>query len=367
MNQSGQTICLNMIVKNEAHVIERCLASVRPWIDCWVIVDTGSTDGTQELIRKALNDIPGEVVERLWVNFSVNRTEALHLAGTRADYVLIIDADEVLEADEGFSMPALTEDSYQLQSFYSGCEYARNQLIRAALPWRYEGVVHEYLTCEQAETSALLAGLRILVFHEGARSLDPLTYYRDALLLEQALRTDPENKRNVFYLAQSYRDAGEIKSALQHYRRRASMGGWADEVWFSLYQIARLTETSGTEPAAAPGQYLAAFQYQPERAEPLYHLGMHYQRKREFNNAHLFFSRAMEISRPEPARLFIDRAIYDYLLPMEYAVTCFYVGQHAEAIRVNTQLLGSSALPAHLRDQVERNRQFSLDVASSNG
>ena len=111
MNQSGQTICLNMIVKNEAHVIERCLASVRPWIDSWVIVDTGSTDGTQELIRKTLDDIPGEVVERLWVNFSVNRTEALHLAGTRADYVLIIDADEVLEANEGFSMPALTDDA----------------------------------------------------------------------------------------------------------------------------------------------------------------------------------------------------------------------------------------------------------------
>jgi len=229
-----------------------------------------------------------------------------------ADYVLIIDADEVLEANE-----VLNACPYRrlvsIAKFYSGCEYARNQLIRAALPWRYEGVVHEYLTCEQAETSALLPACAFS-FSRRRALLDPLTYYRDALLLEQALRTDPENTRNVFYLAQSYRDAGEIKSALQHYRRRASMGGWADEVWFSLYQIARLTETSGTEPAAAPGQYLAAFQYQPERAEPLYHLGMHYQRKREFNNAHLFFSRAMEISRPEPARLFIDRAIYDYLL-----------------------------------------------------
>jgi len=48
------TICLCMIVKNEAAVIERCLASVRPLIDTWVISDTGSTDGTQDLIRADL-------------------------------------------------------------------------------------------------------------------------------------------------------------------------------------------------------------------------------------------------------------------------------------------------------------------------
>ena len=73
------TICLNMIVKNEAHVIRRCLDSVRPFIDCWVIVDTGSTDGTQELIREVMRDIPGELRERPWKNFAHNRNEALSL------------------------------------------------------------------------------------------------------------------------------------------------------------------------------------------------------------------------------------------------------------------------------------------------
>src|SRR5574340_542399 len=95
-----KTICLNMIVKNESKVIERCLASVKPIIDTWVIVDTGSTDGTQAIVREFLKDIPGELHERPWVNFGHNRNEALELARGKADYLLLIDADDKLAYEE---------------------------------------------------------------------------------------------------------------------------------------------------------------------------------------------------------------------------------------------------------------------------
>ena len=42
-----QSICLNLIVKDEASVIERCLASVKPFVTRWVAVDTGAPEGTQ--------------------------------------------------------------------------------------------------------------------------------------------------------------------------------------------------------------------------------------------------------------------------------------------------------------------------------
>ena len=47
-----KTICLNMIVKNEAHIILETLNSVKKYIDYWVISDTGSTDGTQTVIKE---------------------------------------------------------------------------------------------------------------------------------------------------------------------------------------------------------------------------------------------------------------------------------------------------------------------------
>src|SRR5262249_39692119 len=73
-------------------------------------------------------------------------------------YVFVIDADEVLETPEDFALPTLTTDSYDLRIAYDGCFYSRKQLVRNALSWRYEGVVHEYITCEAACTEEFLPG-----------------------------------------------------------------------------------------------------------------------------------------------------------------------------------------------------------------
>ncbi len=111
------TVCLNMIVKNESTVITRCLKSVLPLIDFWVISDTGSTDGTQEIIKEFMKDIPGELHERVWVNFEHNRNEALSLAKNKADYILFMDADDYLSYSSDYQLPNLKEDSYAFVAY----------------------------------------------------------------------------------------------------------------------------------------------------------------------------------------------------------------------------------------------------------
>ena len=75
-------MCLCMIVKNEAHIIKETLNNILKYIDYWVISDTGSTDGTQEIIKEFFEQkkIPGELVENEWKNFGHNRTLALEAA-----------------------------------------------------------------------------------------------------------------------------------------------------------------------------------------------------------------------------------------------------------------------------------------------
>ena len=168
-----------MIVKNEAAVIARCLASVRPLIDHWVIVDTGSTDGTQEIIRQTLSDLPGNLYERPWVDFGHSRTEALRLAKPLGDYTLIIDADDVLEFPPDFKLPALVADFDTVEIRNKYRRYRRLQLIRNSLPWRYEGVLHEFLSCgfdnknrrvlPEGRSQKRLPDVRIVMSEEGAR------------------------------------------------------------------------------------------------------------------------------------------------------------------------------------------------------
>jgi glycosyltransferase involved in cell wall biosynthesis len=361
MNAFGQTICLNLIVKNEAPVIRRCLDSVRSLVDSWVIVDTGSSDNTKEIVCNHLADLPGELHERPWRNFAHNRSAALSLARGRGDYVLLMDADEFLEISPAFQVPHLISDSYKIQIRYDDWTYPRRQLLRNALPWRFEGVVHEYAVCEQAASEGFLAGLQTIARHDGARAHDPATYHRDAQELERALQQHPDNARYVFYLAQSYRDAGEYEAALKNYQRRVSMGGWSEEVWCSLYQVAQIKELTGSPWPEVMNDYLAAWQFQSDRAGPLFRIAMHYQALQQYQVSHLFFSRAMQIPAPGTERLFVERTIYEYRLALEYAVACYYVGLHDEAIATNNRLLESGVLPADLVEKVIRNRQFSLD------
>src|SRR3569832_865962 len=142
----SKTVCLNMIVKDESKVIERCLNSVKPLIDYWVIVDTGSSDQTREIIQATLKEIPGELHQRAWENFEVNRNGALQLAKGKGDYLLFIDADEVLSCENGFNFPPLENDFYlfivknEINGIISS-EYYRTLLVNNHLPWQWKGVI----------------------------------------------------------------------------------------------------------------------------------------------------------------------------------------------------------------------------------
>lgn len=364
MTSRASTICLNMIVKNEAPVIERCLGSLKDLIDTWVIVDTGSTDGTQDIIRTFLHDLPGELLERPWRDFAHNRTEALEAARPKADYVLIIDADELLARDPGFGWPPLDRDSYLMEIVSGGVSYWKPQLVSNRLRWRYTSVLHEYIECPEARSEGMLAGIRTLRFSDGARARDPLTYRKDALVLEQALLDQPNNDRYRFYLAQSYRDAGELELAIKHYQKRVEMRGWIEEIWYSLYQVAELRNRLAQDWPVVLDAYLQAFKAKPDRVEPLFKIAMHYQSQQDYQSAFVFFRRAIEIGYPQQDRLFVEKSVYDFLLPMEYAVCAYWVGAHAEAIRVNNMLLCSASLPAEVFEQIIKNRRFSLDLHS---
>ncbi|MEM9557232.1 MAG: glycosyltransferase [Acidobacteriota bacterium] len=360
MDDRQPSLCLNMIVKDEAHVIRRCLSSVRPLIDSWVIVDTGSNDGTQEIIHQELEGIPGELIERPWKNFSHNRNEALEYARGKADYLLLIDADEVLQVDSTFTKATLRADSYLGEIRTGHTSYLRHQIVRDGLPWRYVGVVHESLEYSVATQDELLAGVYTQALPDGGRSQNPSKFRLDALALEHALIDEPDDSRACYYLAQSYLCDGDFDNARKFYSRRIEMGGWAAEVWSARYRVACCLEHLGRPWPEVMQAFLEAFENDPLRAEPLYRIGLHYQRNDQFSLAHLFFARAMTIPLPRHGEaLFIETDVYRWLLPIEYAVSCHRIGDFSMAIEINSRLLATADLPTPLRSMVQRNHNLS--------
>jgi glycosyltransferase involved in cell wall biosynthesis len=363
MNAAGQIVCLNMIVKNEAPVIRRCIDSVRPIIDHWVIVDTGSTDGTQDIIREHLSDLPGELHERPWRDFAHNRSEALELARGKSDYTLIIDADDALEIERDRALPALTADSYPIEIRDTSIVYQRTQLVRSALPWRYEGVLHEFLTCDGAGPAGELSGIRMLRNHDGARRKDPETYQRDAALLELALETETNPfllARYRFYLAQSYRDCREWDKAAEHYLARAELGFWQEEVFVSLYCVAQIKEQRGHPEQEVVDAYLRAADAQPTRAEALHGASRFCRHRKRHEEGYQIAQRGLKLAMPTAA-LFVEPWIYETGLLDEFALNAYWSGHNRDSLDASLKILGSGKLPAADLQRVAANARFASE------
>lgn len=358
-------VILSMIVKDEAHVIERCLKSVLPVIDKAVICDTGSTDGTQDLIKRLLTEAgkPWEWYDDPWVHFGHNRSlcieRACRMRECAEDYILTMDADHVWHGE----LPHLSADGYYVEHRYAGTVYGLACMVRAGLPWRYEGALHEIITCEQAKPFvALKSPPYVTVFHEGARSRDPDTYKKDATILRQYLVEHPNDPRTAYYLAQSLKDSGQPAEARAMYLHRAEMKGWFEERWHARYRAAQIAET--LSPTTALAEYLACWQQLPTRAEPLVAAARWCRLRKEWELGAMFAERAMAIPKPKAAdnHIFVEEAVYDWVVGVEFSVNAHYAGRSREALATAQKML-RGPLPDEIRTLTERNIGFFKEAA----
>lgn len=349
-----KSVCLNMIVKDESQVICRCLASVLPLIDYWVIVDTGSSDHTQEIIKDFMKNVPGELHERPWVNFEHNRNQALELAQGKSDYVLFIDADEVLALEQNFVLPELDKDFYYVMTEFSGTKYGRVQLVNNHLNWKWIGVLHEAVNSPQARTSDTLIGVKNVVSCDGARSKDPQKYQKDAILLEKALLSEPNNSRYRFYLAQTYLDAGDYEKAIENYEKRITMGGWDEEVFWCMYRIALAHELLNAPASTVTASYLRANSFRPSRVEPLCRLAKYLRLSGNNPAAYAVARQGLNVPLSNDI-LFVEHWMYDYDILLEFSIAAYWTERYTDALLASRLLLADPALPPHVRDCVNRN------------
>ena len=351
------TICLNMIVKNETKTLPRLFESLKNIIDTYVIVDTGSTDGTQEYITNYMDElgVPGQLYERPWVNFGVNRQIALDLATGTADYALIIDADEELILSDSSTYKKLNLDCYKVVRKYASVEYELPFLINISdqnkIGWKWNAPVHNYLTSSKVPTQTCISKEDSYVLshpHQGAKShgiSSKEKYLKDAKLLEAELMRNPSDTRSIFYLAQSYRDANEPDKAIENYLKRAEAGGWTEEVFYSYYQLGLLTLHVKNDVKKAEGYFLDAAKANPRRyAEVAYPLVKHYRAIEDHSSAVFWGWSALPSMKLQEEQLsgswlFCQKDVYDWRLKDELSLALYYFNAKPISEKLMKELL----------------------------
>jgi hypothetical protein len=255
-------VCLVMIVRDESRVIQRALRSAWPFISAYCILDTGSTDDTREKVAEVVREDhrPGMFMCGEWLGFGPSRSQALAMARAMAkgpdatfQWLFMMDADDVLVGRPGASLTAsLQADSIGaalVVRFGGHTTTIRNQVFSVRHPWMYKGVLHEYpclpppTNVEEAvarKDSGILpeADFFLDARTEGFRSRIPEKYLQDALVLEKEVALHPEDSRSLFYLAQSWRDAGRPGKARLVYRRVVDNAeSWAEERYVACQNL----------------------------------------------------------------------------------------------------------------------------------
>ena len=272
-----KTICLNMIVKNESHIILNTLENLCSYITFayWVISDTGSTDATKSIITDFFKqkNIPGELVEHEWKDFGYNRTKALECAYNKSDYIFIFDADDKIFGE--FKLPNIYEvDRYQVK-FGPHVVYTRPLLVTNRKKWCFTGVLHESLSnIDVMNGEKTLEGeYYVESGRTGNRSKNPTKYLDDAIVLKNAFTTTLTADyglacRYAFYCGQSYKDAGPqyMDDAIEWYKKCLDLGNWAQEKYYACLMIGNLYKIKNDIPNTMKYWYKTV-EYDIERME----------------------------------------------------------------------------------------------------
>jgi|GEM_PF-417863 len=358
------SIGLCMIAKNEAPIICESLDSVRGVVDFVLVEDTGSTDGTQDIVRRWLadNDVAGKVIDVPWRDFAWNRTHALaSLRGHHEiDYALILDADDVLVREDGFDVEAfkagLTADIYDLDVHYGALRFPRPQLLRNAKAFGYRGVLHEFVETPRGSVGRKAAkGLYVQAYSRGARSHNRQKYEEDIAVLQQAIEAEREpglRSRYLFYLAQSRHDARQYAEALEAYLERASFDFWPDEMYVAAYRAAGLKERLRHPAAQVEAAYHNAIDIAPDRMEAYHGLSRFFRLSKRHAEGYEIGEQGLARGNGTRAGLFIDARIYQFGLLEETALNAGLAGHHKKCAEWCAAILAGEGVPEHVLKRV---------------
>jgi len=356
------SVCSVSIVKNEEHIILRMLNNLSKYVDEFIIVDTGSTDNTIEIIKNFYKEknIPGRVFQRKWKNFGYNKTQALQLAEkfSKCDYLLFMDADNTIEGK--FKLPPkLDADAYMLKQGHDfEKHFWRTQMFKKGLGWEYVGVLHEYPHSSNSKKVDRIEGSYFCKeTHEGARNKNYWAKYeRDVFILLEGLKDEPNNSRYMYYLGQSYKCLYQNKLAAKWYLRCSEKTNWDEEKYHSLYSAGKCYLYDG-DIEKAKKYLIQAYVYRPTRIESIYTLMRHFWDKKEYEEAYVYGKLIENVPLNTNDVLFVEQDIHTWKYNDDMSIVCYNLGLTEEG---KNHILRIKQYPFNQEERIKNNLKYFL-------
>jgi len=371
------TICFATMCKNEEHCIRETLESVYEYIDYWVVEDTGSTDRTCEIVTEFFKEknIPGELYIDEWQGFDKNKTKLFDYCYKKADYILHLDADDLLAGDFTFE----EEDAGKLQYYcwakrgeHSTYKYKILLMFYNHVHWKFSGVAHtiirpldKYTLEEYGDISH--KNFTMISRDTGARGNDSEKYKKDALILTKqffdTLIEDPDglNKRSIFYTAQSYYDCNDHENAAKWYSLYTKIENtWIEEKFESYLRLGNLFQRLGMSNEKVEDKYLKAISIIPDRAEPYMNLGRFYNSINEWEKGYTILKKGMQIDytiAKTKYLLFLNEHSYGNYIADELAVSCYWTARYEEGKKIIGKIINEPEMEIH-RERMLKNLNF---------
>jgi tetratricopeptide (TPR) repeat protein len=372
MAHNYNKIILNLMIKNESKIIERCISRALPCVDAISILDTGSTDDTVDICTKYLETCgkPYKISVEPFRNFGYNRTISFQNAvklcmdnnwDANNTYTMSVDADMIIKPSSEFKDYKLISPGYTVIQQNSSLKYHNCRFMRCDYDWKCIGSTHEYWSGSATEKIPYEV-FYIDDVNDGGCKSDKTE--RDIRLLSEDLKEDPNNGRTHFYLAQSLKDSGKFKESIEHYKKRIKIGGWFEEVWYSHYQIAKCYELL-KEPEKMEAWGNKAFKFNPRRAEPLYHLLTYFKDNYEYYKAYHYYLKGRHIPFPKDDLLFIEHNIYSGLFEYENTILACYISGKTKLNGLHNMVTYINTYKHHL-DNVWDNIFYYVEPLNSN-
>lgn len=296
--ESPLTISLCMIVKDEEAVITRCLSSVKDIVDEIIIVDTGSTDQTKEIVK----EFTQKIYDFKWIDdFAAARNYAFSLA--TQTYILWLDADDIILPDDKAGLlelkSKLSPDTDAVNMFYNlafnsqgivSSRLRRNRLVKRSKNFRWIGAVHEYIEVYGNIVSSDIAITHSPVEHDADRNLR---------IYEQRQRNgEIFSPRDLYYFANELKDHRLFNRAIEYYQKfLATNQGWIEDNIGACGKLADcFFELNDTENKL---KYIyLSFHYATPRAEFCCRLGFHHLNANQLDQAIFWYKTATGLEKP---------------------------------------------------------------------